>query len=88
MTDKFAKLLKNAPEVAPDEIDIEMLAEIESSSEHEYILKEDYEAEREKRTYNGKIALRVPKSLHQNLVEAAQKEGVSLNQYCLYKLAQ
>ena len=36
---------------------------------------------------NGKIALRIPKSLHAKLIEQAQNEGVSLNQYCLYKLA-
>ena len=36
---------------------------------------------------SGKIALRIPKSLHAKLAEQAHKEGVSLNQYCLYKLA-
>ena len=37
---------------------------------------------------SGKIALRIPKSLHAELAEQARREGVSLNQYCLYKLAQ
>jgi len=37
--------------------------------------------------YNGKISLRIPKSLHRELVEEAAKEGVSLNQYALYRLA-
>jgi len=37
--------------------------------------------------YNGKISLRVPKSLHKKLVEDAKKEGTSLNQFILYKLA-
>jgi len=36
---------------------------------------------------SGKIALRIPKSLHAELAEQARREGVSLNQYCLYKLA-
>jgi len=36
---------------------------------------------------SGRIALRIPKSLHVKLAEQAYKEGVSLNQYCLYKLA-
>jgi len=36
---------------------------------------------------SGRIALRIPKSLHAKLAEQAHKEGVSLNQYCLYKLA-
>jgi len=36
---------------------------------------------------SGRIALRIPKSRHAKLVEQAHREGVSLNQYCLYKLA-
>ena len=36
---------------------------------------------------SGKISLRIPKSLHAKLAEQAHEEGVSLNQYCLYKLA-
>ena len=31
--------------------------------------------------YSGRFVLRIPKSLHRRLVEAAQVEGVSLNQY-------
>jgi len=38
--------------------------------------------------YSGKFLLRLPKTLHQRLVVEADKEGVSLNQYALYKLAQ
>ena len=37
--------------------------------------------------YSGKFLLRLPKSLHKNLAIEAEKEGVSLNQYALYKLA-
>ena len=37
--------------------------------------------------YSGKVLLRMPKSLHANLSAAAKLEGVSLNQYILYKLA-
>ena len=36
--------------------------------------------------YSGKVLLRMPKSLHANLSAAAKLEGVSLNQYILYKL--
>lgn len=36
--------------------------------------------------YSGKILLRIPKSLHRRLAEAAKVEGVSLNQYALYRL--
>lgn len=38
--------------------------------------------------YSGKFVLRLPKSLHCRLAMEAEKEGVSLNQYALYKLAQ
>jgi predicted HicB family RNase H-like nuclease len=37
--------------------------------------------------YSGKFIVRIPKSLHMRLVVEAEKEGVSLNQYALYKLA-
>ena len=38
--------------------------------------------------YSGKFVLRLPKSLHARLALEAEKDGVSLNQYALYKLAQ
>ena len=38
--------------------------------------------------YSGRLVLRIPRSLHRKLKEAAEAEGVSLNQYMLYKLAQ
>lgn len=37
--------------------------------------------------YSGKFNVRLPKSLHQRLVIEANREGVSLNQLVLYKLA-
>lgn len=37
--------------------------------------------------YSGKFMLRIPKSLHKFLTESAKNEGVSLNQYALYKLS-
>lgn len=36
---------------------------------------------------NGKILLRIPKSLHAALLVEADSEGVSLNQLCMAKLA-
>jgi predicted HicB family RNase H-like nuclease len=33
------------------------------------------------------ITVRVPESLHKELLQEAKKEGVSLNQLCLTKLA-
>ncbi len=37
--------------------------------------------------YSGRITLRAPKTLHRKLIEQAEKEGVSLNQYLLYLLS-
>lgn len=36
---------------------------------------------------SGKFVLRIPKSLHRRLIVEAEREGVSLNQYAMYKLA-
>ena len=37
--------------------------------------------------YSGKFVVRMPKSLHCRLAMEAEKEGVSLNQFALYKLS-
>ena len=39
-------------------------------------------------SYSGQFKLRIPKTLHKTLVEDSKKEGVSMNQYCVYLLAQ
>ena len=38
--------------------------------------------------YSGKFVVRLPKTLHARLAMEAEKEGVSLNQYTLFKLSQ
>ena len=37
--------------------------------------------------YSGQFKLRLPKSLHQSLAMHAKKEGISMNQYCIYLLS-
>ena len=37
--------------------------------------------------YSGKFVLRLPKSLHARLAAEAEREGISLNQYALYRLS-
>ena len=37
--------------------------------------------------FSGKFIVRIPKSLHYRLAIEAEQEGVSLNQYALYKLS-
>ncbi len=38
--------------------------------------------------YSGQFKLRMPKSLHKALAEHSKREGISMNQYCVYLLAQ
>lgn len=38
--------------------------------------------------YSGQFKLRLPKSLHRQLVLQAKREGISMNQYCVYLLGQ
>lgn len=37
--------------------------------------------------YNGRLNLRIPKSLHRKLAESAKLEGVKLNQLVIYLIA-
>ena len=37
--------------------------------------------------YSGQFKLRIPKSLHRTLSINSKKEGVSMNQYCVYLLS-
>src|SRR5699024_381221 len=36
--------------------------------------------------YSGQYKLRIHRSLHRSLAEHSKKEGISMNQYCLYLL--
>lgn len=82
---EFERKLKSLPEADPDEMDLAMLAQAEAENDGSAVSLEDYKEELEE--YSGKLVLRIPRSLHKQLKEAAQVEGVSLNQYMLYKLA-
>ena len=37
--------------------------------------------------YSGQFKLKIPQSLHRLLAEHSKKEGISMNQYCLYLLS-
>ena len=37
--------------------------------------------------FSGQFKLRMPKSLHRSLSVNAKKEGISMNQYCIYLLS-
>lgn len=37
--------------------------------------------------FSGQFKLRIPKSLHRSLTEHSRREGISMNQYCVYLLS-
>ena len=37
--------------------------------------------------YSGQFKLRIPRSLHRSLAEHSTREGISMNQYCVYLLS-
>ncbi|MBR1373743.1 toxin-antitoxin system HicB family antitoxin [bacterium] len=78
---RFAEI--NARE--PEEPSAEDIRAIQAAQNESAVSLEELKAELEQ--YSGKIILRIPRSLHKQLKEAAAIEGVSLNQYMLYKLA-
>ena len=80
---RLAEIDAREPE-EPTSADLAAFAEAEAEDPAETITLEEYRAERE---YSGKLMLRIPKELHRDLVEAARRNGVSLNQYAAYKLA-
>lgn len=81
----FEKKLATLPTEEPDEIDKAMLAAAEAEDDGTTMTLDDFKRSLEE--YSGKLVLRIPRSLHKELKEAAEVEGVSLNQYMLYKLA-
>ena len=83
--EEFEKKLAALPVEKPDEIDLAMMSEAEKTNDGNTISLEDFKESLE--GYSGKMVIRLPKSLHKRLKEEAQAEGVSLNQYMIYKLA-
>lgn len=37
--------------------------------------------------YSGQFKLRIPHSLHRSLAKHSKREGISMNQYCVYLLS-
>ena len=80
---RFAEIDALEPETPTQEV-LDAIARADGESPEETIHLEEYKAQRE---YSGRLLLRIPKELHRQLAEAAKENGVSLNQYALYKLA-
>ena len=69
-------------EEAAKNIQVAMELWIESSLEH----NDNIPLPADKK-YSGKFVVRIPKTLHHKLAQEAEEEGISLNQYALYKLS-
>ena len=80
---RFAEINALEPET-PTQDDLDAIARANAENPEDTVTLEEYKAQRE---YSGRLLLRIPKELHKQLVEAAKENGVSLNQYALYKLA-
>lgn len=52
-----------------------------------YEMGQDIPLPRDMEEYSGKFMVRIPRSLHRNLIRVAKREGVSLNQYVTTLLA-
>lgn len=42
---------------------------------------------KDEEAYSGNFRIRMPKSLHKEISQKAEKEGISMNQYCIYLLS-
>ena len=82
---EFEKRIAALPTVEPDAIDLAMLKDAEAINDGTLVSLEDFKRSLE--DYSGRLVLRIPRSLHRDLKEKAAAEGVSLNQYMLYKLS-
>ena len=66
-----------------DMVEDAMRAWIETAQEDGQTIPEPWPIE----AYSGRFVVRMPRSLHRQLVEAAEREGVSLNAYVTIALA-
>ncbi len=48
---------------------------------------DQYRRSMTRRKFNGKLSIRIPRTLHSHLFHQAKQEGISLNQFCLYLLS-
>ena len=81
---RFAEIDSREPDRLTQEEE-RSLAEAEAMDDGTTVPLDAFIAELE--GYNGKISLRIPRSLHKTLKDQSIAEGVSLNQYLLYKLS-
>lgn len=80
---RFAKIDAQEAEELTD-LEKASLAEALAEDSADNVTLEEYKTQKE---YSGNLMLRIPRILHKQLAEDAKANGVSLNQYALYKLA-
>lgn len=56
---------------------------IKAAYEHNVVIPEPVSND----DFNGRVTLRLPKSLHRNIIETAKNEGVSANQFLLHLIS-
>ena len=83
---EFSAKLAALPAEEPDALDLAMLADAEQGNDGSAVAFEEFK--QNLADCSGKLNIRIPRSLHYRLREEARQDGVSLNQYILYKLAQ
>lgn len=81
---RFSEINAMPPETLTPE-EAANLATAEAMDDGTSVSLEEFKKDLEE--YSGKLVLRIPRSLHKALKEQAAIEGVSLNQYMLYKLS-
>lgn len=81
---RMAAISARTPETLTPEEEAS-LAAAEAMDDGTTVSLEDMKRELEE--YSGRLVLRIPRSLHKLLKQEAEIEGVSLNQYMLYKLS-
>ena len=74
----YAPTIQEAIEMAEDA----KIAWLETA----YEANMDIPEPRELNAFSGNFKLRIPRTLHKNLVKTAKKEGISMNQLCVYLL--
>jgi len=82
------KRILSISEVEPDEVDLQMIENIKKENDtSEGISLDEMKKQIAEQENLGRISLRVPKILHKQLKDDAEENGVSLNQFIVYKLA-
>ncbi len=82
--EKFAEINARVAE-DPTPEDLQAIAAAKKENPNDEISLEEFKKSLEE--YSGRLVLRIPRSLHKALKETAEIEGVSLNQYMIYKLS-